>query len=66
MMLDLYTPSILLYTNCLLFSVAEQFFIIQTYDCRYEEIGDVLDDTLPTPLLNDNLSELEQDTILEI
>uniref|UniRef100_A0A023F8Q8 Putative conserved plasma membrane protein n=2 Tax=Triatoma infestans TaxID=30076 RepID=A0A023F8Q8_TRIIF len=36
------------------------------FDNKYEEIGEVLDDTLPTPLLNDNLSELEQDTILEI
>uniref|UniRef100_A0A0A9X5R3 Transmembrane protein 72 n=1 Tax=Lygus hesperus TaxID=30085 RepID=A0A0A9X5R3_LYGHE len=33
---------------------------------KYDDITDVLDDGLPAPLLNDNLSELDQDTILEM
>uniref|UniRef100_A0A0A9XD15 Transmembrane protein 72 n=2 Tax=Lygus hesperus TaxID=30085 RepID=A0A0A9XD15_LYGHE len=35
-------------------------------DDEYDDITDVLDDGLPAPLLNDNLSELDQDTILEM
>ncbi|CAH1407476.1 unnamed protein product [Nezara viridula] len=32
---------------------------------KYEDITDVLDDTLPTPILSGHMSELEQDTILK-
>ncbi|KAL1139941.1 hypothetical protein AAG570_006918 [Ranatra chinensis] len=37
----------------------------ENYD-KYDDMTEVLDDSLPTPLITDNLSELEQDTILEI
>ncbi|XP_075217699.1 uncharacterized protein LOC142322469 isoform X1 [Lycorma delicatula] len=33
---------------------------------RYDDITGVLDDSLPGPLNTDNLSELDQDTVLEI
>ncbi|XP_024214991.2 transmembrane protein 72 [Halyomorpha halys] len=33
---------------------------------KYEDITDVLDDTLPSPILTGHMSELEQDNMLEI